>query len=35
MMISDSSYHELARQVYNVEPSKAKLNDVVRYGIDR
>ncbi|SUN44443.1 Uncharacterised protein [Streptococcus equi subsp. equi] len=35
MMISDSSYKKLSEQVYNVEPSKAKLNDVVRYGIDR
>ncbi|QTZ56615.1 hypothetical protein JFMEOBDD_00694 [Streptococcus equi subsp. zooepidemicus] len=28
MAISDSSYNELAKQVYNVEPSKAKSNDV-------
>ncbi|QUQ77183.1 Uncharacterised protein [Streptococcus equi subsp. zooepidemicus] len=28
MMISDSSYKKLSEQVYNVEPSKAKLNDV-------
>ncbi|KIS20808.1 Uncharacterised protein [Streptococcus equi subsp. zooepidemicus] len=35
MMISDSSYNELARQVYNIEPRKAKSNNVVRYGTDR
>ncbi|KIS10684.1 hypothetical protein AT51_01117 [Streptococcus equi subsp. zooepidemicus Sz57] len=28
MVISDSSYKEMAKQVYNVEPSKAKSNDV-------
>ncbi|HEL0715203.1 TPA: hypothetical protein TUY03_001669, partial [Streptococcus equi subsp. zooepidemicus] len=27
MMISDSSYKEMAKQVYNIEPSKAKSND--------
>ncbi|QTR94670.1 Uncharacterised protein [Streptococcus equi subsp. zooepidemicus] len=27
MMISDSSYNELARQAYNIELSKAKSND--------
>ncbi|KIS14002.1 Uncharacterised protein [Streptococcus equi subsp. zooepidemicus] len=26
MSIIDSSYHELARQAYNIEPSKAKSN---------
>ncbi|AIA68943.1 hypothetical protein Q426_08575 [Streptococcus equi subsp. zooepidemicus CY] len=28
MMISDSSYKKLSEQAYNVEPRKAKLNDV-------
>ncbi|KIS06538.1 hypothetical protein N594_01741 [Streptococcus equi subsp. zooepidemicus Sz16] len=35
MVISDSSYHELARQVCNVEPSKAKSNDIVQYDLDK
>ncbi|KIS21430.1 hypothetical protein AT52_00287 [Streptococcus equi subsp. zooepidemicus Sz35] len=35
MAISDSSYHELAEQLCNVEPRKAKSNNVVRYGTDR
>lgn len=35
MMISDSSYNELARQAYNIEPSKAKANDVVQYDLDK
>ncbi|KED04141.1 hypothetical protein [Streptococcus equi] len=28
MSITDSSYRKLAEQVYNVEPKKAKFNDV-------
>ncbi|KIS12374.1 hypothetical protein AT50_00536 [Streptococcus equi subsp. zooepidemicus Sz105] len=35
MTISDSSYKEMAKQVYNVEPSKAKANDVVQYDLDK
>ncbi|QTR94672.1 Uncharacterised protein [Streptococcus equi subsp. zooepidemicus] len=35
MVISDSSYNELAEQLCNVEPSKAKSNDVVQYDLDK
>ncbi|SUN52924.1 Uncharacterised protein [Streptococcus equi subsp. zooepidemicus] len=35
MTISDSSYKKLSEQAYNVEPRKAKSNNVVRYGTDR
>ncbi|SUN52926.1 Uncharacterised protein [Streptococcus equi subsp. zooepidemicus] len=35
MSITDSSYRKLAEQVYNIEPRKAKSNNVVRYGTDK